>query len=68
MTLQEMDAAYREATSMYEQAEISREEYLNLLQGFEIEKVATMNAEELQYKEALNTAITAAIRIASTIA
>jgi len=47
MTLNEIDASYREATSMFEQGEITKEEYLNFLRGFEIEKTVTMNAEDL---------------------
>lgn len=68
MTLQDIEMAYREATSMYEQGEISKEEYVNLLQGFEVEKTATMNAEELQFKEQLNMAINTAIAIARAVA
>ena len=67
MNLQQIEMAYREATSMYEQGELARDEYLNLLQGFEVEKVVTMNAEELQFKENLNIAINAAISAASVI-
>lgn len=66
--LQSIETAYREATSMFEQNEISRDEYINLLEGFEVERVATLNAEELHYKENLQTAITAAINIARTLA
>jgi len=47
MTLNEIDASYREATSMFEQGEITKEEYLNFLRGFEIEKTVTMNAEAI---------------------
>ena len=68
MTLNEIDASYREATSMYEQGEISKEEYLNFLRGYEIEQAVTMNAEELHHKEQLHAAITAAISIVSAIA
>lgn len=68
MTLNEIDASYREATSMYEQGEITKEEYLNFLRGFEIEQAVTMNAEEMQQKEQLHAAITTAISIVSAIA
>lgn len=57
-----------EITSMYDSGEISKEEYLNLLKGLEIEKVATLNAEELQQKEQLNSIINAAISAASLVA
>lgn len=68
MNLNEIESAYNEATSMYEAGEISAPEYKNLLQGFEVEKVATLNAEELQKKEELNAMITAAITVVSAVA
>jgi hypothetical protein len=61
MNIKELEAAINEAKSIYEAGEISAEEYKNLLQGFEVEKVVTMNAEELQKKEELNKIITTAI-------
>ena len=68
MNLQQIDVSYREATSMFEQGEISKEEYLNFLRGFEIEQAVTMNAEEMQQKEQLHAAITTAISIVSALA
>ena len=68
MNLQQIDVSYREATSMFEQGEITKEEYLNFLRGFEIEQAVTMNAEEMQQKEQLHTAITSAISIVSALA
>ena len=61
MNIKELEAAINEAKSIYEAGEISAEEYKNLLQGFEVEKVVTMNAEELQKKEELNKIVTTAI-------
>lgn len=61
MNLQELETAINEAKSIYEAGEISPEEYKNLLEGFEIEKIVTVNAEELQKKEELNKIVTAAI-------
>ena len=61
MNLQELETAINEAKSIYEAGEISPEEYKNLLEGFEIEKIVTANAEELQKKEELNKIVTAAI-------
>jgi hypothetical protein len=61
MNIQELEAAINEAKSIYEAGEISAVEYKNLLEGFEVEKVATLNAEELQKKEELNRIVTAAI-------
>jgi hypothetical protein len=39
-----------------------------LLEGLEVEKAVSMNAEELQYKENLNIAINAAISVVSALA
>jgi hypothetical protein len=42
-------------------------EYKNLLEGFEIEKIVTDNAEELEKKVELNRIVTAAITGLSAI-
>ena len=51
----------------FEQGQISADEYKSLLAGLEVEKAVTLNAEELQFKEHLHTAISAAISAASMI-
>lgn len=61
MNLEQLESAINEAKSIYESGEISSEEYKNLLEGFEIEKIVTDNAEELQKKTELNRIVTAAI-------
>lgn len=61
MNLDQLESAINEARSIYEAGEISPQEYKNLLEGFEIEKIVTANAEELQKKEELNAIVTAAI-------
>jgi len=61
MNIQQLENAINEAKSIYGAGEISAKEYKNLLEGFEVEKTATMNAEELQKKEELNKIVTAAI-------
>ena len=61
MNLQELETAINEAKSIYEAGEISAEEYKNLLEGFDIEKIVTDNAEELQKKEELNKMVTALV-------
>lgn len=68
MTLQQIAHSYNEYTNAFELGQISKEEYRNLLEGLEVEKVVSYNAEELHYKEQLHTAITAAIAIASAVA
>lgn len=61
MNLQQLESAINEAKSIYEAGEISPQEYKNLLEGFEIEKIVTVNAEELQKKEELNKMVTALV-------
>ena len=61
MNLEQLESAINEAKSIYEAGEISAEEYKNLLEGFEIEKIVTDNAEELQKKEELNKIVTALV-------
>ena len=64
----EMEYTFNEINRAYENHEISKEEYKNLLEGLEIEKVVSVNAEELQRKEELNKMITAAISVVSMVA
>lgn len=59
---------YNEYTQAYENGQCSKEEYLNLLRGLEVEKVVATTTEELEYKEQLNVAINAAIAIVSAAA
>ena len=66
--LVEIQYTFNELSRAYENHEISKEEYKNLLEGLEIEKAVTMNAEELQKKEELNKLITAAIAVVSAVA
>ena len=61
MNLQQLETAINEAKLIYEAGEISPQEYKNLLEGFEIEKIVTVNAEELQKKEELNKMVTALV-------
>jgi len=66
--IKEIEYTFNEINRAYENNEISKEEYKNLLEGLEVEKIVTMNAEELQRKEELNKLITAAITIVSAVA
>lgn len=68
MNLNELAAYYNDYTQAYDSGQISKEEYLNLLQGLEVEKSIASTAEELEYKEQLNVAINAAIKIVSAVA
>ena len=64
----ELEYHFNEINRAFENHEISKEEYKNLLEGLEIEKAVTMNAEELQRKEELNKLINAAITVVSAVA
>ena len=64
----ELEYNFNEINRAFENHEISKEEYKNLLEGLEIEKTVTMNAEELQRKEELNKLINAAITVVSAVA
>lgn len=64
----ELEHTFNEINRSFENQEISKEEYKNLLAGLEIEKAVTLNAEELQRKEELNKIITAAITVVSMVA
>jgi hypothetical protein len=66
--LVELEYTFNEINRAFENHEISKEEYKNLLEGLEIEKAVTMNAEELQRKEELNKLINAAITVVSAVA
>lgn len=68
MNLQEIEQLYHQYTGMHDTGEISKEEYLNLLRGFEIEKAIAEDAETLAKKEELNQIINAAITIVSAVA
>lgn len=63
--LQQIAQSYDEYTSLYNAGQINAGEYKSLLEGLEVEKAVSMNAEELQFKEQLNVAINAAIAVAS---
>lgn len=66
-TLAQIQSSFNEIQSMYDAGEIGKEEYVNLLQGLEVEKTTTLNAEELQFKEQLHSYINAAITAASLV-
>jgi hypothetical protein len=64
----QLAAYYNEYTQAYESGQCTKEEYINLLQGLDVEQTIASTAEELQFKEQLNVAINAAISIASAVA
>lgn len=68
MNLAELQTYFNEYNQAYESGEISKEEYASLLRGLEAEQVITETAEELEFKENLNTAINAAINAVTALA
>jgi hypothetical protein len=66
--LQQIAQSYEDYTVAYNAGQINASEYKALLEGLEVEKAVSMNAEELQYKENLNIAINAAITAVSALA
>lgn len=68
MTLDLAEQSIKDYNFALEQGQISKDEYVSLMKGLEVEKVATMNAEEMQKKEELNNYINAAISAVSLVA
>lgn len=67
MTLNEIRHYVAEYAKDYEEGRLSNEEYKELLAGLDLSTAITMNAEELQQKEELNTYISATINILSAV-
>jgi len=65
--LNQIEASFLEIQSMYESGDLDKDSYVNLLEGLKVEETLTMNAEELQRKEALHQYVSAAIQAASLI-
>ena len=63
-----VEHTFQEATTLYENQEISREEYLNILQGLDVEKSLTINEEEMRRKQELQSVVQNAITVVSLIA
>lgn len=64
----ELEQMFNDAKGMYENNEISKEEYLNILQGLEVEKALTIEVEEMNKKQELQVAVQTAITAVSLIA
>jgi hypothetical protein len=63
-----LEEAFEGAKSMYESGDISKEEYLNILKGFDTEKIVANGVDDLQKKQQLNQMINAAITVVSAVA
>lgn len=68
MTLLEIQNAASEYKTYFEAGQVSKEEYISLLQGLECEKAIANSTEELQFKEQMNTYINATISAVSALA
>lgn len=68
MNINQIEQSFADYTYAYENGQISKDEYKSLLEGLEVEKAVTLNAEEMQRKEQLNSYINAAISAVSIVA
>ncbi len=68
MRIAQLEAAYNEINYLYDNQQITKEEYINLLQGLTIEEAIVENSEELHRKETLHSYVSAAITAASLLA
>jgi hypothetical protein len=67
-TLSALEQSFQEATTLYENQEISKEEYLNILQGLEVEDAIAENVDEMNKKQQLQVAIQTTITAISLVA
>jgi hypothetical protein len=68
MTPEQLNALIIEYNKMFEQGQITKEEYVQLLQGINIMEGINDDAEGLALKEQLNTILNAAITAVSLMA
>jgi hypothetical protein len=68
MNVKMLEEAFEGAKSMYESGDISKEEYLNILRGFDVENLIAEGAEEMSKKEELNKLVNTAINVVSMVA
>lgn len=66
--LSEVEQTFNDATSMYETKDITKEEYLNILQGLEVEKSIVLGTDEMKKKQELQSLVQNAIQVASMLA
>ncbi len=63
-----LEDAVKGAKIMYDDGDISKDEYLNILKGFDVERVIAGSAEEYEKKQQLNQLITSTINVLSAVA
>lgn len=68
MNVSMVEEALVGAKGMYESGAMSKEEFLEILRGFQAEEMIAESAEEMAKKEELNTYIVSAINIVSAVA
>tara|TARA_R100000234_G_C4986779_1_gene173663 strand:+ start:321 stop:527 length:207 start_codon:yes stop_codon:yes gene_type:complete len=67
MKLTELEHSFAEINKEYDEGNLEKEEYKDLLQGLEIEQTITENADELHRKQELQKNIEIAIKAVSAI-
>lgn len=65
--LKEIEAQFEEYKELYEDGNLSDDEYIDLLKSLDLSNEIAESAEELEYKETLNVLITGAIITASAV-
>ena len=65
--LSEVEQTFNDATALYEAKEISKDEYLNILQGLEVEKSLVLGTEEMKKKQELQSLVQNAIQVTSML-
>ena len=68
MNVKMLEEAFEGAKAMYESGDISKEEYLNILKGFDVENSIAEGVEQLARKEELNKLVNTAINVVSMVA
>jgi hypothetical protein len=63
-----LEDAFKGAKIMYEDGDISKDEYLNILKGFDTEKIVASSSEDFEKKQQLNQLITSTINVLSAVA
>lgn len=65
--LSEVEQTFNDAKALYEAKEISKDEYLNILQGLEVEKSLVLGTEEMKKKQELQSLVQNAIQVTSML-
>ena len=66
--LSAVEQTFQEVKTMYENNEITKEEYLNVLQGLEVEKAVVLGEAEMKKKQQLQALIENTITVVSALA